>query len=71
MKYIRYIDYFLIIGSLNDTKMVKNNIGKYLKQKFGVQFYVDKTEITNFIDYKSSFLGVDINIFSSKGKYTW
>ena len=51
MKYIRYADDFVIlmVGSIHEARMMKNNSKELLKNNCGVELNVEKTKITNML----------------------
>jgi group II intron reverse transcriptase/maturase len=66
LKYVRYADDFLIgiIGSLEDCKHIKQNIGAFLQGKLRLELSEEKTLITH-AHQVAKFLSFDINILKT------
>ena len=63
LKYVRYADDFIIgvNGSKQDCQFIKNEIGKFLKDKLDLEMSEEKTLITHSTKF-ANFLGYDIKI---------
>lgn len=63
LQYVRYCDDFIIgiIGSKEDAKIVKEEIGQFIKNKLHLELSDEKTLITKATD-KARFLGYDIRV---------
>jgi hypothetical protein len=66
MKYVRYADDFLIgvIGSKEDAKRIKEDIGTFLADKLALELSNEKTLITHTSE-RAKFLGYEIDVTSS------
>jgi len=67
IQYVRYADDFIIgvIGSKADAEQIKNDVGRFLKDRLDLEMSETKTKITHTGD-KARFLGYDITVSRSQ-----
>jgi group II intron reverse transcriptase/maturase len=69
IRYTRYADDWIVgvCGSKNTADIVKDKIGKFLKEKLNLRLSEEKTRITNAKTEEASFLGYQIRIGRTSG----
>lgn len=72
LEYIRYADDFLLSfsGPKREAEEIKEEIGKFLKDRLKLELSREKTLITHATTQKARFLGYDLNIMRSKDRKT-